>query len=118
MHTKEDWIVDKNRQGEIIILSALSEDLDVVIAELISPIESGFAGGLEEAAEIINANAKRIVACVNACKGIPTEELEKGIIEEMERVLGNWTSKSYGFDCQKEQMLETVDILNRLGNNG
>ncbi len=24
------------------------------------------------------ANARRIVACVNACKGIPTEELEKG----------------------------------------
>ena len=27
--------------------------------------------------ETANANARRIVACVNACAGIPTEDLEK-----------------------------------------
>ena len=30
---------------------------------------------------------RRIHACVNACEGISTEELEKGIIADMRRVL-------------------------------
>jgi len=30
---------------------------------------------------------RRIHACVNACEGISTEELEKGIIQDMRRVL-------------------------------
>ena len=36
-------------------------------------------------------NARRIVACVNACAGIPTEELEQGVvqalIEALERIV-------------------------------
>ena len=31
---------------------------------------------------------RRIHACVNACEGISTEELEKGIVQDMRRVLG------------------------------
>ncbi|QDT44555.1 hypothetical protein Pan241w_46670 [Gimesia alba] len=30
---------------------------------------------------------RRVVACVNACDGITTEELENGIIEDMRRVI-------------------------------
>lgn len=37
----------------------------------------------EENREIV----RRIHACVNACEGITTEELEKGIIADMRRVL-------------------------------
>lgn len=37
----------------------------------------------EENREIV----RRIHACVNACEGISTEELEKGIITDMRRVL-------------------------------
>ena len=32
-------------------------------------------------------NARRIVACVNACAGIPTEALEAGVVGEMQRSL-------------------------------
>ncbi len=32
---------------------------------------------------------RRIHACVNACEGITTEELEKGIVEDMRRVLSD-----------------------------
>ncbi len=32
---------------------------------------------------------RRIHACVNACEGIATEELEKGIIQDMQRVLAS-----------------------------
>jgi len=37
----------------------------------------------EENREIV----RRIHACVNACDGISTEELEKGIVADMRRVL-------------------------------
>jgi hypothetical protein len=33
--------------------------------------------------EVSEANARRIVAAVNACAGIPTEHLEKGIISDL-----------------------------------
>jgi hypothetical protein len=32
--------------------------------------------------------ARRIRACVNACEGISTEELENGIIQDMQRAIG------------------------------
>ncbi len=32
---------------------------------------------------------RRIHACVNACEGISTEELEKGIVQDMRRVLSD-----------------------------
>jgi hypothetical protein len=31
---------------------------------------------------------RRIYACVNACEGISTEELERGLIADMRRVIG------------------------------
>lgn len=31
---------------------------------------------------------RRIHACVNACEGISTEELEAGIIDDMRRIIG------------------------------
>lgn len=31
--------------------------------------------------------ARRITACINACEGISTEELERGIVHDMCRVL-------------------------------
>lgn len=35
-------------------------------------------------------SAKRIVACVNACRGIPTEELEKLAIETDMPLVAGW----------------------------
>ncbi|MCH8828913.1 MAG: hypothetical protein IID45_04975 [Planctomycetes bacterium] len=32
--------------------------------------------------------AQRIHACVNACDGITTEELESGVIQDMRRIIG------------------------------
>lgn len=32
--------------------------------------------------------ARRVKACINACAGISTEELEAGIVHDMARVLG------------------------------
>lgn len=35
------------------------------------------------------ANARRIVACVNACEGIPTEALESGAVRELLEALAD-----------------------------
>ena len=65
-YTKEPWML----QGHMIF----RQDCRVlgVMESLI----------VEEGDKSINrlryANARRAVACVNACAGIPTEELEKG----------------------------------------
>lgn len=33
--------------------------------------------------KVATANARRVVAAVNACKGISTEALEKGVVQDM-----------------------------------
>jgi hypothetical protein len=61
-------------------------------------VYSGGDGALRNSMNDIEANARRIVACVNACEGIPTEALECqskkqitptmiGMIEEMALLL-------------------------------
>lgn len=50
-------------------------------------IEDGSIHG-EDSPENIEL-ARRIIACFNACEGISTEELESGIIKDMQRVLAD-----------------------------
>jgi len=69
-HTKEPWVAEKtlqgrnssisNRRGKTIAIAYQNENID--------------GDDL--------ANAKRIVACVNACEGINDAVIEEGIIEE------------------------------------
>ncbi len=69
-HTKEPWVVEKtlqgrdssisNRRGKTIAIAYQNENID--------------GDDL--------ANAKRIVACVNACKGLTNEVLDKGILDD------------------------------------
>lgn len=47
---------------------------------------------------------RRIHACVNACEGIATEELERGIINDMRRVIGEIAPL-----LENAQVAETVD---------
>ncbi len=69
-HTKEPWVAEKtlqgrnssisNRRGKTIAIAYQNENID--------------GDDL--------ANAKRIVACVNACEGINDAVIEEGIVEE------------------------------------
>lgn len=71
-HTPEPWEIDdeyvqQDGGGDIAICHVLSIDEN---------IEGHWGRG-----KITEANARRIVACVNACRGLPTDELEqKGIV--------------------------------------
>jgi len=66
-HTKEPWRLYQKPSSIII-----SDDLPDLLC-------STFTTSLS--AEEMSANAKRIVACVNACAGITNEALEENIIK-------------------------------------
>jgi len=69
-HTKEPWEARRDRWHYASLSSIFAKGDYTSIAEL---------GGkpLEE----VEANAKRIVLCVNACTGITNEALEENIIK-------------------------------------
>ena len=62
------------------------------------------------------ADAKRIVACVNACEGITTEALEAGVVEDSIGIaitfyteeLGPWVS--YEILPTEEQLFEGIRV--------
>jgi hypothetical protein len=66
-HTKEPWYVDRFTDTEIF-----SESKGFVAG----------TDGLHVGKKQAEANADRIVACVNACAGITNEALEAGFIQE------------------------------------
>lgn len=66
-HTPEPWQVHQDASGDVFVSSAKTS---FHIAEIGS-----------EDDEAVIPDARRIVACVNACRGLPTDELEqKGLI--------------------------------------
>ena len=69
-HTKEPWVAEKTLQGRDSSISN-SRGKTIAIAYKNENIDGDDL-----------ANAKRIVACVNACEGITNEALEEGLIEE------------------------------------
>jgi len=67
-HTKEPWVAEKTLQGRN---SSISNSRGKTIA---------MAYKNENIDGDALANAKRIVACVNACAGITNDALEEGIV--------------------------------------
>lgn len=64
-HTPEPWRMEE-RERIYVVSDAPSPDRGPIC------VTSGFV----RSKYVSEANARRIAACVNACKGIPTEELE------------------------------------------
>ncbi|KKN04258.1 hypothetical protein LCGC14_1099160 [marine sediment metagenome] len=95
-HTGEPWVAGDNEMGDYTIWEGTLEEVGEVIA------------AVKE-----KANAFRIAAAINACKDIPIEALEDGVVEKTVRAcrlvaaFGKkhpWTglgdSKGYGRDLQ------------------
>lgn len=51
-------------------------------------------GRSDHSDELLDANARRIVACVNACAAIPTEDLEKAAADPIAGMFGRLAGKS------------------------
>jgi uncharacterized protein YmfQ (DUF2313 family) len=71
-HTKGPWIVNEVNNG---IMLSHSHDNPNRVPGFFAEVRkfNGYATAI--------ANAKRIVACINACEGITTEALEDGVVE-------------------------------------
>jgi hypothetical protein len=68
-HTPTPWAVKTEGTGITLIV----DDQGLIIAQVTGYVRNSIESGKGEAKE----NARRIVACVNACVGIPTETLDK-----------------------------------------
>jgi hypothetical protein len=66
-HTKEPWFLHREGFSTVYVEARIDGGLVQEVAA---------CGPANEGAEQQEANARRIVACVNACAGIPTSDLE------------------------------------------
>ena len=93
-HTPEPWRV--GRPGAVVS--------DTPVPEMGGSDAVEYYGGHLIGESITEANALRIVACVNACEGISTDRLEKAKQLELEpEAFPVW--KAY---CEKKMQLEDV----------
>ncbi|MGE4195981.1 MAG: hypothetical protein AB7G11_02510 [Phycisphaerales bacterium] len=93
-HTPEPWYIGEKEDGDAEQVSpghwvggyngCMVFDPECPIWAPPSPEEDGPDAEIYPiGARIDEADARRIVACVNACKGIPTGELENGAILDL-----------------------------------
>ncbi len=81
-HTPEPWDCD----GRTIMYATPDESGEMTMIEVSTNVtEAGWdtVAFVEAIWPGADANARRICAAVNACKGIPTEALEQGVIREL-----------------------------------
>ena len=90
-HTPEPWIIrrgDWSTRATLITTAKRRRNKTVPIAEVDT---DGFN---KEFGDEQKANARRIVACVNACAAIPTDELEKAAADPIAGMFGRLAGKS------------------------
>ena len=99
-HTKEPWVEIETECDVIEITNDERNGLVVPIAK----VSTGFNGqvGIEQ-----EANARRIVACVNACEGIPTGVLEKQGMVPIEQV-------THDIEQQRDKLLAALTEIAEL----
>lgn len=80
-HTQEPWIYEMDRSVSHIFSPDSTGDNPY--GTYIAEIANGEDVGEFSPYEVHEANARRIVAAVNACEGISTPALEDGVIKEL-----------------------------------
>ena len=91
-HTPEPWRV--GRPGTVVS--------DTPVPEIGGSDAIEYYGGHLIGESIIEANARRIVACVNACAGMRNDELEGGLL------IGVMQSKIDRLECQRDKLLDAM----------
>ena len=85
-HTPEPWYCAYAEDGpDLMIITTSDRDATTPFPTVaIAEIECGFDDpvGLEQ-----RLNSERIVACVNACTGIPTPALKEGVVIRLVQVI-------------------------------
>lgn len=114
-HTKEPWVAERTGKAFHRILAADGR-----------PVAANVGGGHENplTPEELEDNARRIVACVNACAGISTENLETNLpVNELARrynvVLGQrelllMALRQFKQADNEAQLIEAMDRANEI----
>jgi len=103
-HTPEPWRVEIGEQPESIALLCTS---GLAHFEIVSDSQLGD----------IHADARRIVACVNACAGMTTEQLDN-ICMISGSILGRFGELMYylgQFEKQRDELLAVAEEVRRSG---
>jgi len=96
-HTKEPWEARRDPSYYGIVSEVYAGDKFIL-----------GTGGVHSPSEL-EANTKRIVACVNACAGITNEALEKGVIKEAMELF--WIVSDKAILNENNQMTYKGDIV-------
>ena len=94
-HTPEPWRV--GRHGTVVS--------DTPVPGIGGSDAVEYYGGHLIGESITEANARRIVACVNACAGMRNDELEGGLL------IGVMQSKIDRLECQRDELLEAAKAV-------
>jgi hypothetical protein len=95
-HTKEPWILGTKGMEKGKILAHIDGDLWVIADTNTNLPDAG------------KADARRIVACVNRCAGIPTDILELADEENVR----SWELMTQQRDDYKKRMEDAIDAMN------
>ena len=114
-HTPEPWRVFSHSWSNT---SVLADGFDHAICGL--DINHATEESQESDEALMGANARRIVACVNACAGIPTEALEDGSARAERDQLREMTGGTfYEIKKQRDELMKALEhqceVLNRNG---
>lgn len=100
-HTPEPW--DDNEDG--VILGNLDEYTGV--APIVATVEGYDENG--HANDEAKANTRRICSAVNACEGISTEALERGVVAELRHALGELLTAAGDLDAAIDGVTDQFD---------
>ncbi|MGL4755845.1 MAG: hypothetical protein ACRCXB_26105 [Aeromonadaceae bacterium] len=99
-HTPEPWATDYRERPDGMFAQEVFDANGETIATLAwFPVDSGVGTTTNR-----EANARRIVACVNACAGLPTEQLEAS-------PLGGVLNGVAGLIAQRDELLAALEAL-------
>ena len=93
-HTPEPWVMSTKANGNWWHISAGNQ--------AIAAVHAASKKRNEPYASMFEANARRIIACVNACAGLPTEQLESS-------PLGGVLNGVAGLIAQRDELLAALE---------
>jgi hypothetical protein len=113
VHTPEPW-----EHGDNGLIYGQCEEDDVEAPFVCDVIEDSAMQALGMLSPVEEANARRICAAVNACKGISTEVLKHGIVRELlERIQAvaelrrKWRSQDEAETIDSIEYMDGLDAL-------
>ena len=119
-HTQGPWTVERTdpssfRAGDRAKVRIVAPSGRVCIVSRIASEKCGSSEQIERPLAEVDANARRIVACVNACQGISTESLEGGVVKELVEAVRIAANDFHNFDdemlCTEEKPCTYCRVL-------